>query len=529
MALLVVLFTTSCSDFLDEKLKNELAPDNTYTSSYGFEVGSAGLYAIARAEYNTWGNSAFTHVAACPYEALQVATDIATMGTKDGSIQPFGFLTLTPNTKLVSTFWNWGYSLIASANEMLKYSEINQNWDQSSDKLLYQAESRFFRAYAYRTLVYLYGDVPYIDKIEDKFRIDFTRTPREEIISHMIEDLKFASDNLPKDPDAVKVGKLTKWAAEHLLSEVYLMKGDYKNAEVSANNVITSGYFHLMKDRFGEKAKANGDVFSDLFVENNQNRTAGNMESVWTIQFEYNTIGGGSNDDDWTRRAWGPKYFEITGFVLADTLGGRGVAQLVPMEWWIGENSGFYEEADIRNSEYNIKRNWYYNNEKEPDLFGKKAEITENSWFVTYRLFPSPTKFFYGRKEDLGMGGSFRDRMKFRLAETYFYLCEARLMQGNLKGAREAINEVRRRSHASELTNDNEMTLDLLLDERIRELVGEESRRFTLLRTGKLLERTRKYNTEAGPAIRDYHVLWPIPQEIRDSNTGAEFPQNEGY
>ena len=84
------------------------------------------------------------HNAACPYEALQIATDLATMGTKDGSIQPFGFLTLTPNTGIVGSYWNWAYSLIAGANEMLKYSEINTNWDNSTDKALYQAESRFF-------------------------------------------------------------------------------------------------------------------------------------------------------------------------------------------------------------------------------------------------------------------------------------------------------------------------------------------------------------------------------------------------
>ena len=60
LALLVALSATGCSDFLDEKLKSELAPDNTYTSSYGFEVGSTGLYAEARSEYNTWGeNGAF--------------------------------------------------------------------------------------------------------------------------------------------------------------------------------------------------------------------------------------------------------------------------------------------------------------------------------------------------------------------------------------------------------------------------------------------------------------------------------------
>ena len=62
LALLVALSATGCSDFLDEKLKSELAPDNTYTSSYGFEVGSTGLYAEARSEYNTWGeNGAFMH------------------------------------------------------------------------------------------------------------------------------------------------------------------------------------------------------------------------------------------------------------------------------------------------------------------------------------------------------------------------------------------------------------------------------------------------------------------------------------
>ena len=83
------------------------------------------------------------HNAACPYEALQIATDLATMGTKDGSIQPFGYLTLTPNTGIVGSYWNWAYSLIAGANEMLKYSEINTNWDNSTDKALYQAESRF--------------------------------------------------------------------------------------------------------------------------------------------------------------------------------------------------------------------------------------------------------------------------------------------------------------------------------------------------------------------------------------------------
>lgn len=63
---------SSCSDFLDEKLQSQLAPDNTFASTQGFESTSAGLYAIARSEYNTWGSSAFMHGYACPYESQQI-------------------------------------------------------------------------------------------------------------------------------------------------------------------------------------------------------------------------------------------------------------------------------------------------------------------------------------------------------------------------------------------------------------------------------------------------------------------------
>ena len=42
-AAFLLITATGCSDFLDEDLKKELAPDNTYTSTYGFQVGVNGL------------------------------------------------------------------------------------------------------------------------------------------------------------------------------------------------------------------------------------------------------------------------------------------------------------------------------------------------------------------------------------------------------------------------------------------------------------------------------------------------------
>jgi len=538
LALIILFSAMGCKKFLVEDLKTELAPTNTYTSTYGFEVGSAGLYALTRSEYNTFGEGgAYIHNGACPYEALQAATDIADVINSDASLLPFANLTLNSSERFVGTYWNWAYSIISSANLMLMYSEKNTNWDSPSDKERFQAEARFFRAYAYRTLVYLYGDVPYVETILYDFKLNFTRTPKAEVLGHIIDDLTFASQHLPVNPDQVKDGKLTKWAAYHLLSEMHLLNKAYVPAEQAALAVINSGYYGLMKTRFGVNKDKAGDIFSDLFLENNQNRLKNaNRESIWVLQFEFNTVGGGTNSDDWSRRAWSPNYSTMTGFVLADTLGGRGLAQLTPMKWWVGTAGtnatgnvpGIFEATDIRNSNYNIKRNWYYNNPGETSLYGKKANITEQTWFSTKSLFPAITKFFYGRAENLGLTGSYKDRVKFRLAETYLLLAEAYLGQGNPSKAADAVNEVRKRAGAS-VIGAGQMSMDFLLDERIRELVGEESRRFTLVRTNKLVDRVKLYNTAIKDKVMDFHALWPIPQSIIDANRDAVFPQNPGY
>jgi len=539
LALIILISLGGCKKFLEEDLKTELAPSNTYTSTYGFEVGSAGLYALTRSEYNTYGEGgAFIHNGATPYESLQAATDIADVINSDGSLTAFATLNIPTTERFALTYWNWAYNLISSANLMLVYADKNTNWSSPTDKQRFQAEARFFRAYAYRTLVYLYGDVPYVETILYDFKLDFTRTPKAEVIAHMVDDLKFAADNLPTNPDVstFKEGKLTKWAASHLLSEIYLLQGNYPAAEQAALAVINSGYYGLMKTRFGVNKDKAGDAFSDMFLENNQNRKSGNRESIWVLQFQFNTLGGGTNSDDWTRRAWIPNYSSISGFVLADTLGGRGIAQLVPMKWWVGTGgtnatgnvAGIFNSDDMRNSNYNIKRNWYYNNSADAALFGKKANITEQTWFTTKTLFPAITKFFYGRSENLGLTGSYKDRMKFRLAETYLLLAEAYLGQNNPQKAADAVNEVRRRAGTGDVSAGN-MNMDYLLDERIRELVGEESRRFTLVRTKKYVDRVKAYNPALAGKVNETHMLWPIPQVIRDANTGAPFPQNPGY
>jgi hypothetical protein len=76
----------------------------------------------------------------------------------------------------------------------------------------------------------------------------------------------------------------------------------------------------------------------------------------------------------------------------------------------------------------------------------------------------------------------------------------------------------------------SDLSVDFFLDERSRELCGENMRWWDLVRTGKLLERVRLHNKEAAPNIQEKHILRPIPQaQIDATTTGDPYPQNPGW
>ena len=90
---------------------------------------------------------------------------------------------------------------------------------------------------------------------------------------------------------------------------------------------------------------------------------------------------------------------------------------------------------------------------------------------------------------------------------------------------------VRNRANATPVSAD-QVDIDYILDERIRELYGEEMRLITLMRMEKLVERTRKYNDNPmlpGANIQEHNRLFPIPQSQIDLNIESNFEQNPGY
>ena len=70
-----------------------------------------------------------------------------------------------------------------------------------------------------------------------------------------------------------------------------------------------------------------------------------------------------------------------------------------------------------------------------------------------------------------------------------------------------------------------DVTLDFILDERGRELIGEGHRWMDLTRTNTLVERVRKYNPVGGLNIQDFHIVIPIPQDQIDSYCGRISPK----
>jgi hypothetical protein len=159
-------------------------------------------------------------------------------------------------------------------------------------------------------------------------------------------------------------------------------------------------------------------------------------------------------------------------------------------------------------------------------------------------IFPALKKFM-----DPSRGTNFNDPSTrpvviTRFSEVYLIAAEAYLQAGDKQKAAEFLNVIRERA-AFKRTNTpaenstaaaamritaNDVTVDFILDERTRELHGEWMRWHDLVRTKSLQRRIQAWNPEAGPNIKDFHNLRPIPQSQIDRTVeGPAFPQNPGY
>lgn len=123
---------------------------------------------------------------------------------------------------------------------------------------------------------------------------------------------------------------------------------------------------------------------------------------------------------------------------------------------------------------------------------------------------------------------TWRKHYMIRLAETYLLRAEAYLGKGDKTNAAADINVVRRRANAPEVAPED-VDIDYIMDEQLRELHFEKLRIFTLGRLGQIVERNRKVNPIVGANIDDHQDLWAIHYSEIQKNTEAELEQNPGY
>ena len=507
-------------DFLTEDPPDQLVADNLYVNVEGFDAGLNALYAQVRLE-----RSGLADANESPTMFWAVGVDNGWVNWDSNVERVFsdwGPLN-TPTYDNYNVFFVRMYRIINAANTIINRSDRPEANLSEADRVRVVAEARFFRAWAYRHLTYLWGEVPLNTEEASgaTIRTDWERAPVAEVLAFMEQDLLYASEHLPVVP--ALDGKVGKAVADHYLAEHYLRVNDPVKAEQYARAVI-AGPYSLITQRYGNTDYPMGCAFLDQFRDGSASRSQGNTESLWTLQLEFEVPGGGQNI---MRRYWVNRYYSIRGLQTSADFGGRGLGRLAITKWALD----LYEPQDDRGFACAIRQDYPYNN---PANLPAGASIGDtlrvNHTLERARItdWPSTRKWDWTNDMDLDVARQYGDQPYIRLAETYLLLAEAQFKQGNTGAAAESINALRRRAHATEI-GAGDVTMDFILDERSRELVTEEDRRYTLLRTGTWLDRTRLHNPQAGPNVTDRDRLYPIPQPVIDANLTVPMTQNPGY
>lgn len=529
-----LLISCEGETLLNETPESSVSSATTLTNQAGFEAYMVGLVRNAREEL-ALGDDDYFVANFAGTDTGEDQADERNVARDWSNLTPQSF----PNSD-ITTYWNWAYGqMIVQANTIIQSAqnpEIDDIWENEAQRNAVIAEARFFRGYTYNFLANLWGGVPIVDEIQAEPKFDFTRASRNEVYEFAKNDLEFASEWLPEVVENGQDGRATSAMANHLLAEVYISLGQYNEAIQSASKVIDSPNYQLMTERFGSSVNEPGDVYSDLHKAGNHKRSSGNLESIYIWQFEqFVEGGGGSRNGNAFIRNLGPFLTKLSapdgfGNIPTDELG-RGVGHTGTTNYSrfiIWED----DDNDIRNSEHNFRRTFFYNN-PESSFFGEEIEKEDlTSADDTLRfLYEYPRKIEGPPWENNPSSGRInKDVYVYRLAETYLLRAEAHFRAGDNQSAANDLNIVRSRSNASPI-GAGEVTLDFLLDERARELLFEESRKRTLMRMGILVERVRKHAMldRARETIQDFHNLWPIPQDAIDANFGADLEQNPGY
>lgn len=541
-----VLMLEACTKNLNEYNPSGLTSSTVYNNAVGFETLVNAAYSYNRYWYGKEEGFSYS----------EMGTDIWTSGTGDANPQFTVYNNLQGSnvdggtgTSTWTSLWTDLYSAVNLCNQGI--ASVSKVADYSaSQKTAKEAELRFLRAFYYWHIAETWGGVHFTTQPTNGLITTANRTSVDTIYNQIINDLNFAVTNLPKT--TTDYGRATIPVAKAFLTRIYLTR-KMNNEAIAMSNDVINNYGYALQP-----------VYGDLWNMGNLK----NKEVIWALDYStnlsYNDAVYFSNAAGVPQRGSNNSHLFFimlydkanTGSLLRDINGGRPFNRFMPTLSYL---KMFDQTADSR-YQGSFQDTWFANKAATGYAIGDTSVYTPNAVipssslskkYVTYDLskiyntttgavtqrnyYPTLKKFKDSTRTSIAEVQSVRDVFLIRLGEIYLNAAEAEFNKGNLDSAAYYINVVRKRAAlpgkaANMAITASKVTLDFILDERARELGGEQLRWFDLKRTGTLLSRVKALNPDAAAYIQPFHVLRPIPQSQLDAVTNKSvFTQNPGY
>ena len=523
LTIIVTFGFLSCEDYIEETRTGSVTGTQVYATPEGINFG---LNATYTAYTRLMGNANNREDG---WSLITLGTDIFTNGSDGGQKRYNRYDDIESGHNTIANAWTDLYIGINTANAVIERAPgVIQDTEELNNIL---GQARFLRGIYYFWLVRQYGNIHYSAQETKEVETTVNLIPKEEIYNNIVEDMQFAADNLPGVQE--ERGRITSWAAKMGLAEVNLTIKNYDEAAQFAEDVINNGPFSLVRP------------FEDLWkLENHDD----NSEVIYSVQFAGDPLFDASGNP--AHLFFLMEYDRRRG-MRRDLQNGRPFKRFKPTEyllelfdmederydatfrsvWFANNESSLPDGLAIGDTAVYLPRVAFSQAEKDARPFGRDIYNRDE---LTDRIYPSIRKWEQPNRIDVNSDSGDRDFIVYRLADAYLIAAEANALKSSpdQNKALQYLNEVRMRAYnvdnVADLPVITSVDIDVILEERAKEFVAEGKRWFDLVRTGKLVERVRLYNSEGAPNIQDFHVLRPIPQSQID-RTENDYPQNTGY
>lgn len=536
----ILVSTSSCEDFLEEKVVSLIGNEYIATAQ-GFQDASNAMYQGLRKFYGSELGMTMT----------EMGTDTYTNGA-DGSYKYYNQYTsqLDPRDNWITVLWTELYKSINTANAVIERG-ASITGIPAATVTLRVAEAKALRAHYYFVLTQFMGgvDLRLTETVGPETSI--TRASEEQMYTQIIKDLEEALKDLPSS--SAQWGRYTKLAVENLLAKVHLTRAyrpfgsaaDFTKAETYGKNVINNYGKKLLPD------------YGQLWTLGNDEHS----EAIFSVQYSYDLLSSGEDGNRFhlyylmeydtqpgmsrvleVGRPW--KRLRPTNYTYNEVMVNRSVDSRYDKSFvkvFLATKAGtFNTSLDQSKPKITVKVGdtciFMPGYEMDAAERATKPYQVFTPSMYQERHFGCLSKFLDPKRASINEVKGGRDFMVSRLADTYLMVAEALIKQNKNSDAVPFINAVRQRAAFPGKQNEMSITaaqvnMNLIYDERARELLGEMHRWFDLKRWGNLIERVKKYNLEGKDGIKDIHTYRPIPQIQIDRVEGgnASFPQNPGY